>query len=89
MRIRTSQAGVGHILALLLVIVVIGAVSFAGYTVWKTGEDEKSATTGQADTSIETKADLEDASASLDSLEAGLDEDLDVSTLDSDIDQLL
>ena len=89
MRIRLSQAGVGHLVA-LLVVVVLAVVGFAGYTVWKAGQDQKATDTSQAETSaIKTKADLQNASKLLDTTATQLDNDLDASVLDSDIDQLL
>jgi hypothetical protein len=89
MRIQSSQTGVGHLIAVLLVVVVAVA-GFAGYTVWKAGQDQKVANTSQAETAaIKTTADLETASKLLDTTATQLNNDLDASVLDSDIEQLL
>lgn len=89
MRIRNSQAGVGHIAA-VLVIVVVAVIGFAGYTVYKAGQDKQVATdTAQTNTAIKTKADLNNAGKLLDNTATQLDNDLNTSVLDGDIDQLL
>ena len=89
MRIRSSQSGVGHLLALLLIVGVLGVVGFAGYTVWQAGQDTRTADTSTPSTAIKTRADLQTASKLLDTTATQLDTDLDTSVLDSDIDQLL
>lgn len=85
MRIRHAQTGIGH-LAVLMVVVVVAVVGFAGYTVWKAGQDTADQNVPAA---IKTKADLETASKLLDTTASQLDKDLDTSVLDSDIDKLL
>ena len=91
MKIHSSQTGVGHIAA-LLVVVVLAVTGFAGYTVWKAGQDktDSSVSTSQTEpTAIKTKADLDTTSKLLDNTVSQLDSELDTSALDSDIDQLL
>jgi len=89
MRIQSSQAGVGHLVAVFLVVVV-AVTGFAGYTVWKADQDKTDTTASQtAPTAIKTQADLKAASTLLDDTATQLDNDLDTSVLDSDIDQLL
>lgn len=89
---KTNQSGFGHI-ALLVVVLVVAVVGFAGYRVWS---NQKTADTG-AETNtavtlpntIETKADLTSTGQFLDDLGAQLNADLDVSSLDADIDSML
>jgi uncharacterized protein HemX len=95
MNLRKSQAGIGHVVAVLLVVVVAG-VAFAGYTVYKAGQktdDNQAATTASSSdtlpTTIKTKADLTATSNYLDNTATELNSNLDPSSLDSDIDQLL
>ncbi len=94
MAFRTSQTGVGHLVA-LLAVVVLAVTGFAGYSVWKAGQDKPvaeqstQADTAADDTAIKTKADLQSANTLLDNTATQLDKDLDTSVLDSDIDQLL
>ncbi len=91
MRILRNQAGVSHLLAVLLVVVV-AVVGFAGYTVWKAGQDTSSTTEQTAVApvdKIETKADLQNTGDYLDEAASSLNSDLDPSALDSSIDQLL
>jgi hypothetical protein len=91
MRIQSSQSGVAHLAALLLVLIVLGVVGFAGYTVWNAGQDKTTtdSTTQPESSAIKTQADLESTGKLLDTTATQLDNDLDVSTLDSDIEQLL
>jgi hypothetical protein len=94
MNLRKSQTGIGHVVAVLLIVVIAG-VAFAGYTVYKAGQktdDNQTATTASSDalpTTIKTKADLTATSNYLDNTATELNSSLDPSSLDSDIDQLL
>ncbi len=87
MRITRSQDGIGHLLALLIIVVVV-AVGFAGYTVWKAGQKDTETATTQS-SAIKTKADLKNTATLLDTTASQLDDALDPSVLDADIDKLL
>ncbi len=85
---KLSQSGFGHV-ALVLIVVVLAVVGFAGYTVWKAGQ--KTDTTQQASlpATIKTEADLTQTSKFLDESAKELDSSLDPSGLDGSINQLL
>lgn len=89
---RSKQSG-SHVLALALVVLVVGVVAFAGYSVMqrnKTSKDAtKSDTTVAAPEAITTESDLTATSQSLDDSSAGLNSSLDDSTLDSSMNDLL
>jgi predicted negative regulator of RcsB-dependent stress response len=87
-----TQSGFAH-LGLLLVVLVLAAVAFAGYRVWQTKEDVAPVTaTVVSDTvpsAIKSKADLIQTSKVLDQADDELDASLNGAALDSDIDSLL
>lgn len=93
MNIRNTQRGIGHVIAVLL-LVFVGAAGFAGYTVLKADQAKNTASTSASQETassgtIQTKVDLETAGTLLDNTASQLDSDLDTSALDSDISQLL
>jgi hypothetical protein len=88
---KLSQSGFGHI-ALVLLVLVVAVVGFAGYTVWKAGQKPSSSDSTQQATvpaTIKTKADLTQTSKFLDTTATELDSNLDPSSLDGSINQLL
>ena len=91
MSISKSQAGIGHVVAFLLVVVVAG-VAFAGYTVYKAGQKSDTSTNTVASAavpaSIKTKADLTATGNYLDTTASELNTSLDPSALDSAISPL-
>lgn len=86
---KLPQSGFGHV-ALVLIVVVLAVVGFAGYTVWQagqnTGDTSQQATVPET---ITTKADLTQTSKYLDQAGTELDSSLDPSGLDGSINQLL
>ncbi len=88
---KLSQSGFGHV-ALVLLVLVLAVVGFAGYTVWKAGQKTDTSNTGQQASlpaTIKTEADLTQTSKFLDETAKELDSSLDPSGLDSSINQLL
>jgi Flp pilus assembly protein TadG len=88
---KRTQKGFAH-LALVLLILVVAIVAFAGYKVVKNRQDKTAAnTTSTAITNssqtINSKADLDKASSTLNS--QSVDSDLNPASLDSDISNLL
>jgi uncharacterized protein HemX len=87
---RLNQTG-SHILGIALLIVALGVVGFAGYTVMNKNKD-KTATattaTTQSDT-IQNTADLTAASDQLDSSSTQVNSNLDDSSLNNDLNDLL
>jgi uncharacterized protein HemX len=87
---RLNQTG-SHILGIALLIVALGVVGFAGYTVMNKHKD-KTATattaTTQSDT-IQNTADLTAASDQLDSSSTQVNSNLDDSSLNNDLNDLL
>ena len=81
-----SERGAGHIVAVLLVV-VIAVVGFAGYTVMKSQDNNKTATTTQQ--KVDAVPDLKQADASLNDTDKELQTSLDTSALDEDIDAML
>ena len=93
MSLNKSQTGIGHVIAVLLIVVALG-VAFAGYPVYKAGQKTDSDTTATSSSSelpatIQTKADLTATGKYLDNTATELNSSLDTSSLDSDINQLL
>lgn len=89
MSFRNNQTGFSAV-ALVLILLVVGAIAFAGYTVYNRQQDggagsEQSATASDVPTPPEIKSveDLDAASATLDSV--NLDDDSDESQLDSEL----
>lgn len=89
---KTNQSGFGHIV-LLVVVLMVAVVAFAGYRVWSNQQAADTTTKTSAaatlPSSIETKADLTSTSKYLDNLGSQLDADLDGSSLDADINSML
>ena len=85
---RLNQSGMGHV-ALLLVVVVVAVVAFAGYRVWSAQQDSATPTETATTTSIQSKADLVETSSVLDDTSSDLNQAFDTSALDEDIDSLL
>ncbi len=84
MSLRTNQQGVAHLVVILLVIVV-AVVAFAGYKVATKSSEPQAATTAQTeDTGYTSSSDLDTASSELDT-DTGVDPD----QLDADVDALL
>jgi uncharacterized protein HemX len=88
---KRKQNGFAH-LALVLLLVVVAAVAFAGYKVVKNRQDKTAA--NQTSTAviqsagvIKSKADLDSAAATLNS--QSVDSDLNPDQLNSDVSRLL
>jgi hypothetical protein len=93
MKQRLNQAGIGHIVA-VFVIVFLGVVSFAGYkvvTMNKSASNTVSSTVPAAKvpTKISTKADLVQAGKALDSSSTQVNSSMNDSSLDSDLNDML
>lgn len=86
---RLNQSG-SHILGLALLIVVLGVIGFAGYTVMNKSNDKSATTTASTQSeAIQNTADLTKASNELDSSSTQVNSNLDDSTLNSDLNDLL
>ena len=89
---RVNQTG-SHPLAITLVALVLGLAVFTGYKVWQMQNNktatQASATEKTAPETITTTKDLDDTSAALDSSSAQLDANLDDSSLDADLGDML
>jgi uncharacterized protein (UPF0333 family) len=88
---KTSQHGIAH-LGLVLLLLVAAVIAFAGYKVAKNNSDDKVNTTASsaAGTSaqvIRTKADLDNAAATLNN--TNIDSDVNPDSLNSDVNSLL
>jgi hypothetical protein len=85
-----NQFGFAH-LGLLLVVLVVAAVSFAGYRVWQSRDAAEpiAASNLSLPATIKTKADLTQTGKFLDQTNVQLDSNLNTSSLDKDIDNLL
>jgi predicted negative regulator of RcsB-dependent stress response len=91
MKVSRNQSGIGH-LVLILSLVVVAAVAFAGYRVVKNSDNGNSS--DQASTAytavpdkISNKADLQKASQALDN--TAIDSSVNPSSLDNDLNSLL
>ena len=83
----SSERGVGHIVIVLLLLVV-GVVGFAGYTVMNSQKDtDKTASSVQA--KVDSVPELKEADTTLTQASSDLDSSLDTSALDADIDAML
>jgi predicted negative regulator of RcsB-dependent stress response len=88
---RFNQQGSLH-LGILLAVLVVAAVAFAGYRVWSNGQDDttQTATASTAVPSeIKTKADLAQTGKALDQTSSELDSSMNDASLDSDINSML
>lgn len=82
-----QQKGAGHIVA-ILAVVVLAVVGLSGYVVMNA--QDKDATTNTATEQVTAdQAELAETSKELDQANAELDESLDTSELDKDIDAML
>jgi hypothetical protein len=87
---RLNQSG-SHILGIALFVLVLGVVAFAGYTVMDTNKHKTQPTTTATTQSdaIQNTADLAAASDQLDSSSAQVNSNLDDSSLNNDLNDLL
>lgn len=85
---RLNQTG-SHILAVALGIVVVGVIAFAGYRVMNNKEDATATKSISTPSNIESKADLEQASESLDSANTDINSNLNSDSLNDNLDDLL
>ena len=88
---RLNQSGIAH-LGILLGLVVVAAIAFAGYRVMSQQSDNLTAETSASATvpaAIKTKSDLSQTGKALDQTSADLNNNLDSSSLDSDINSML
>jgi predicted negative regulator of RcsB-dependent stress response len=89
---RFNQQGSLH-LGVLLAVVVVAVVAFAGYRVWSSGQDKTTQTASTQSTGvpaeIKTKADLTQTSKALDQTGTELDATMNDATLDGDINSML
>lgn len=81
------QKGAGHIVA-LLAVVVIAVVGIAGFVVMNAQDSTPAETTATQEVSPE-QAELAETSKELDQANSELDESLDTTELDKDIDAML
>jgi predicted negative regulator of RcsB-dependent stress response len=89
---RFNQQGSLH-LGILVAVLVVAAVAFAGYRVWSNAQAEptQTATAQSADVpaQIKSKADLTQTSKALDQTSNELDSSMNDASLDSDINSML
>lgn len=89
---RLNQSG-SHVVAIALVVLALGVVGFAGYTVQqsqhKSTVASKTASQQAAPETITSTADLQQAGQSLDDSSAELGTSLDDSALNGDLDSML
>jgi hypothetical protein len=88
---KLNQSGALHI-ALLLGLVLVTVVAFAGYRVMNSSEpvaDNTTVSSSSVPESIKTQEDLTQTSKALDDTNAQLDSSLNDDALDSDIDAML
>jgi hypothetical protein len=83
-----NQTGVSHLIV-VLAVVVLGAVGFASYRVVQMNKPatQDAAVAAKTPAKIQSKADLEKASKSLD--DENVDQTLDSSQLDDDLNSML
>ena len=92
-KVTLDQKGVAHILLALVVLVVVAAIAFAAWRVLSGNSSDKGTDTTTAETvadepdAITSQADVDGASRALD--EVNIDEDLDSSEFEADINDLL
>lgn len=86
--LRSNQQGIGHVVA-LLVLVVVAAVAFAGWRVMSANNTADTATQTASKTPpvLKTKADVTKAANELDA--TAVDSTVNPDSLDSDINSLL
>lgn len=88
---KLNQSG-SHIIAIALVIAVLGVIGFTGYTVMNRSHKD-AATNGDVSATvpatITTQADLSATARSLDNASSQLDSNINTSSLDSSINDLL
>ena len=87
---RLNQSGIAHI-GLVLVVLVVAAVAFAGYRVWQNKDvaEPIAASSVGLPATIKTKADLTQTGKFLDQTGDELDSSLSTTSLDKDINSLL
>lgn len=89
---RLNQSG-SHLVALLVLVLALGVVGFAGYKVNQARNDSGTLTaakvTDTTPATLTTTADLDKTSQSLDDSAAQLDNNLDDSSLDTDLNAML
>jgi guanyl-specific ribonuclease Sa len=96
MRKTTTQAGFGHIVVLLVIVLVFSAVGYIGYTVYSrqssnddgaTATIKSSAVVASTPTAPQIKqaSDIDQATAALDKIDPGSANEADLSTLDSQL----
>ncbi len=88
---RLNQTG-SHILGIALLVLALGIVAFAGYTVSHRNKEVATATltsTASVPKTISNKADLNQAGTALDKSSSQLDSSLNDSSLNADMNDLL
>jgi len=91
---RYNQGG-SHLIAALLLVVVAGVIALAGYKVWQMqsnntpSADNTTASSATVPATIQSKADLTQASQALDQASTQLNNNLDDSALNTDINSML
>lgn len=95
---RNSQAGFAHITVILVILLVIGVVAFAGYRVMQAQSPaDENVTTSSSDAdktpattqkTIDSKAELKASDEALTQTSSDLNSSLDTASLDSDINSL-
>ena len=91
---RYNQEG-SHLIAALLLVVVAGVIALAGYKVWQMQSNNTpsagntTASSATVPATIQSKADLTQASRALDQASTQLNGNLDDSALNADINSML
>jgi hypothetical protein len=90
---RLNATG-SHVVAVAVVILALGVVGYAGYTVMQRSNTHASDTAAAktefaAPASIDSKADLETTATSLDKASGQIDSSVDATSLDSSMNDLL
>lgn len=88
---RLNQSGFEAV-GVILALVIVAVIGFAGYTVMNKSADDKASvstqSTGEPD-NLKTQADLKKSDVALDASEAELDTNLDDGSLDADLESML
>jgi len=86
---RLNQSG-SHVVGLVLLILVLGVVGFAGYKVQQAHTKTKTADSTQTvPATITTTSDLQKASQAMDDSSSQLSANLDDSSMDADLNSML
>jgi len=88
---RLNQSG-SHVVGLVLLVLALGVVGFAGYKVQQSHTKTTDSTTASTQTvpaTITTTSDLQQASKAMDNSSSQLNTNLDDSSMDADLNSML